>query len=139
MLTINFVSVLVAAVVAFVVGFLLHGPVLGKVWMKLADIHPTGNEKLSDMIPQMAWNLVANIVTACVLAIMYSFVSTSSYGNGAGIATAIKTAVLVWFGFIVASSSMEVIWMGRKMKLWLFECMCSLIVLTAMGIVIASM
>lgn len=139
MLTINFVAVLVAAIVAFVLGFLFHGPLFGKVWMKLADVHPTGNEKFSDMIPQMLWNILANIITAYVLAVIYSFVSTSSYGNGAGVRTAIMTAVWVWFGFIVASSSMEVIWMKRKVTLWLFECICSLIVMIAMGIVIASM
>jgi len=53
MLPINFAAVAVAAVTAFILGFLFHGPLLGRIWMKLADIHPTGNEKFSDMIPQI--------------------------------------------------------------------------------------
>ena len=77
MLSINFLSVFVAAISAFVLGFLFHGPIAGKLWMKLANIHPTGNEKLSDMIPQMAWNFLSNLVTAFVMAVIFWLVFTS--------------------------------------------------------------
>lgn len=53
MISINFVSVFIAAIVAFILGFLFHGPISGKLWMKLANIHPTGNEKMSDMYGKM--------------------------------------------------------------------------------------
>jgi len=136
MLPINLFGVLIAAVVAFILGFLFHGPVLGKVWMKLADIHPTGNEKLSDMVPQMFWNLVSNFVTAYFLAVVYLFASASSYVS-AGVWGGVVCGLLVWFGFLVTSSSIEVIWMGRKVGLWLFESACSLIVMAVMGAIIA--
>lgn len=139
MFPINLIAVLVAAVVAFILGFLFHGPVSGKLWMKLADIHMTGNEKLSDMIPQMVWNLVSNIVTAYALAVVYLFASTSPYLWGATVSTGIACGVLVWIGFLVTSSSIEVIWMGRKSALWLFESGCSLVVMVAMGAIIAGM
>mgnify|MGYP003353537644 CR=1 FL=1 len=42
--------IILAALAIFVIGFLFHGPLFGKLWMKLADIHPTGNEKFKDMI-----------------------------------------------------------------------------------------
>ena len=63
MLPINFMAITAAAVTAFILGFLFHGPLLGRVWMKLADVHPTGKEKFSDMVPQMLKNLLANFVT----------------------------------------------------------------------------
>ena len=47
MISINFGFVFLAAVVGFIVGFLLHGPLLGKMWMRLAGIVPTGNEKFA--------------------------------------------------------------------------------------------
>lgn len=137
MLSVNIIAVIVAAVVAFVLGFLFHGPVLGKTWMKLANIHPTGNEKLSDMVPQMLWNLLSNLVTAYVLATIYLFVSSSPLSGGVGIQTGVITALWVWIGFLVTSSSIEVIWMGRSAKLWLFESACSLVVMVAMGAIIA--
>src|SRR6185369_1323668 len=125
MLPINLLAVLVSAIAAFVIGFLFHSPPLGKVWMKLADIHPTGNEKFKDMVPQILWNLLSNVVTAYVLAVIILFVSTSPYLYPF---TAWQGAVVgawVWLGFLVTSSSVEVIWMKRKASLWLYECACS--------------
>jgi hypothetical protein len=55
----------------FIIGFLFHGPLFGKLWMRLADVHPTGEEKLSDMWVQMLLNLLANIVTAGVIALIF--------------------------------------------------------------------
>jgi hypothetical protein len=77
MLSINFVAVLVSAVVVFILGFLFHGPVSGKLWMKLANIHPTGNEKMSDMYGKMFWNMVVNIMTAFVMAMFFWLVFAS--------------------------------------------------------------
>src|SRR4051812_39420911 len=129
MLPINLLAVVVAAITAFVFGVLFHGPLLGKGWMKLANIQPTRNEKMADMVPQMAWNMVSNLVTAYVLAVMYLFVSSSPFLGGATIATGIICAIWIWLGFLVTSSSIEVIWMKRSAKLWLFECGCSLVVM----------
>ena len=137
MLPINLLAVLVAAVVAFILGFLFHGPLLGKIWMRLANITPTGNEKLGDMVPQMLWNLLSNFITAYVLSVIYLFASSSPFLNGSGVGTGVVVALWVWFGFLVTSSSIEVIWMGRKAKLWLFESACSLVTMVAMGAIIA--
>ena len=137
MIPINFMAVSAAAIAAFVLGFIFHSPPLGLLWMKLADIHPTGNEKFSDMIPQMLKNLLANFVTASVLAVIYLFASSSSYLAGTGIWRGVVCALWLWLGFLVTSSSMEVIWMGRKAGLWWYECACSMVVMAAMGAIIA--
>ncbi len=137
MFYINLLAVIVAAVVAFILGFLFHGPIGGKLWMKLANIHPTGNEKFKDMIPQMIWNLISNLVTAYFLAVIYLLASSSPY-LVAGVWGGVICGLLVWIGFLVTSTSIEVIWMGRSAKLWLFECACSLIVMVVMGAIIAA-
>jgi hypothetical protein len=138
MLPINLLAVAVSAAVAFILGFLFHGPLFGKLWMKLADIHPTGNEKLADMIPQMLWNLLGNLVTAYVLAVIYLFASSSPYLGAVGTWGGIICALWLWIGFLVTSSSIEVIWMGRKTSLWLFECGCSFVTMVTMGAIIGS-
>jgi hypothetical protein len=137
MLPINFIAVSIAAVIAFVLGFLFHGPVTGKLWMKLADIHPTGNENFKDMIPQKLWNLLVQFITAFVLAVIILFASSSTYLDGSEVWKGVILAALLWFGFLVTSSSIEVIWMGRNYKLWLFEASCSLVVMVTMGAIIA--
>ena len=136
MFPINFVAVAVAAVSAFILGFLFHGPLFGKLWMRLANIHPTGNEKFKDMIPQMLWNLLVNFITAFVLAGILWMSSLSmgpiTWGRGAFV------AVWLWLGFIATTTSIEVIWMGRTVKLWLFEAVASLIVMAVMGAIISA-
>ena len=137
MLSINFLAVIVAALTAFILGFLFHGPITGKLWMKLANIHPTGNEKLSDMIPQMAWNLLVNLVTAFVMAMIFSLVFSSSLMGPETWFRGVVMGFWLWLGFLATSSSIEVIWMGRTFKLWLFEAVCSLIVTGVMGAILA--
>ncbi len=127
MLSVNFIAVVLAAVAAFIMGFLLHGPILGKMWMRLANIHPTGNEKMSDMYGQMFWNLVVNVVAAYVLAVLYSRLGVSP----------LVCAFLVWLGFNVTGTSMEVIWMKKSFKLWAFDSLSALAVTITMVLVIA--
>jgi hypothetical protein len=138
MLPINLLAVLVAALAAFILGFLFHGPVSGKLWMKLAGVQMTGDEKFTDMIPAMLWNLLSNLVTAYALAVIYLFASSSPLLYGQGIATGIICALWLWIGFLVTSTSIEVIWMKRSVKLWLFEAGCSLVVMVVMAVIIAS-
>lgn len=134
---INLVAVLVAALANFVIGFMFHGPLFGKLWMRLANIHPTGNEKFSDMIPQMVKNLLANIVCAYVLAV-FIYVTASYYGNVGNVVGGMGIAFWAWLGFLVTSSSMDIIWMGKSKKLWLFEIVASLASFLAMGAIIAA-
>lgn len=137
MLTINLASVFVAAIATFIIGFLFHGPLFGKLWMKLANIHPTGNEKLSDMIPQMVKNFLSNLVCAYVLA-MFIFVTASYYNNLGNVVGGMGIAFWAWLGFIVTSSSIDVIWMGKSKKLWLFEVVASLVSFLAMGVILSA-
>ena len=133
---INLGMVLVAAVANFFIGFMLHGPIGGKLWMKLANIVPTGNEKMSDMVPAMLWNFLANLVFAYVLAMVYMFAVGSSYVE-AGVWGGLCVAFKVWIGFVVTSTSMDVIWMKANFKLWVYEIFASLASILAMGAVIA--
>lgn len=124
--------VLVAAAVNFFIGFMFHGPIGGKMWMKLANIVPTGKEKFSDMVPQMVKNYLVNVVAAYVLALLISWIGMPGASNG------ILIAFSVWLGFIVTSSSMDVIWMGASSKLWLYECGVALLSFLAMGAILAN-
>jgi hypothetical protein len=136
MITIHILSVLEAAVAAFIIGFLFHGPLFGKIWMRLANIRMTGKEKFSDMIPQMLKNLLVNIVCAYVLA-LFIFVTQSFYGNVGNVVGGMGIAFWAWLGFIVTTSSVDVIWMGKSAKLWAFECASWLVSFLAMGAILA--
>lgn len=139
MLPVNYLAVVIAALANFMIGFLMHGPVAGKTWMKLANVTPTGKEKMSDMIPQMVKNFIANLVFAYVLAVVYLFASTSPLMGGSGALNGMVCAFWVWLGFVVTTTSIEVIWMKRSPKLWYFELFSSLVCILAMGAIIGGM
>lgn len=138
MLPINFVAVLLSAVTAFVLGFLFHGPIAGKLWMRLANIHPTGEEKMSDMYGKLFWNFVVNLVTAFGLANIVLVSAAYHHTEGSAI-SGMAVGFWVWLCFLVTSSSIEVIWMGRTWQLWAFEAACSLVVMLSMGAILAVM
>jgi len=132
----NILAIVLAAVATFIIGFLFHGPLFGTLWMRLANIHPTGNEKLSDMLPQMAWTELVNLITAGVMSLLFWVIFSSPL---MGEATWYKGAIWgawLWLGFIVTSSSIGVIWMKQSLKLWAFECVASLVAFVALGIIL---
>src|SRR5437868_2250611 len=97
MLPVNLPAVLVAALAAFFVGFLWHGPLLGKVWMKLSgmrkeDVTP---EQMKNMWKFMLMALVQQLVTAFVLA------ELSALTGAADVSAAAMIAFWAWLGFIV--------------------------------------
>ena len=139
MLPINIIAVAVAAAAMFVIGFLWHGPLFGKTWMRLAGVTPTGQEKLSDMVPQMVWNYVANLVMVGVFAVMVGFIS--SLVPDPAFMGGYRGAIFagwIWFGFLVPISSYNVIWMKQSKKLWLFELSSELALFLAMGAIIGA-
>lgn len=137
-LDINCWAVVVAAVANFIIGFMFHGPLFGKTWMRLANVVPTGNEKLSGMVPQMLQNLLANLVYAYALAMVYAFAVGSALWGAGGAMLGMQVGFLIWLGFCVTGSSMDVIWMKASKKLWAFELVSSLVSILAMGAIIGA-
>lgn len=136
----NILAIVVAAAAMFVIGFLWHGPLFGKTWMRLAGIVPTGNEKLSDMVPQMVWNFAANLLVVWVFATMVTFIG-GLMPSGTPFFTWYTGAVFagwIWFGFLMPISAYDVIWMKHSKKLWLFELSSQLAAFLAMGAIIGA-
>lgn len=129
---INYVSVLVAALAAFVVGFLWHGPVFGKLWMKLSNITPEQLEKAKQqsMAPRIIGAFVQQLITAYVLAIFLMGVSTLDA------VMAIRMAFWIWLGFVATVLLNGVLWENRTMKLYLFNVVYHLVNLIVMALVI---
>lgn len=140
MVAVNYLAVLVAALAQFIIGAVFHMPPVGKLWMKLANVKPPKDGKVPPMGAPMLKNYIVNVLFAYGLMIVYMNMAASSLNpNGAGIATGICSAIIVWFFFLVTSTSVDVIWMGKSWKLWLYEAGVSLLSLIAMGAIIASM
>ena len=131
----NISAIFAASVIAFVIAFLWNGPVFGKLAMKLSgESAPAKPPKVS----QILLNYLVFLVTAFVMAgVLWIAFASPLMGEKIWFRGVI-IAIWLWLGFIVTSTSIEVIWKGRSWKLWLFECASSLVVFATMGAILGS-
>lgn len=93
--SLNYLAILIAAVVAFAFGAVYYG-VLGKPWMKAAKINPA-EARMS--VSVMATGFICQLVMAVLLAGLIGHL-------GAGdptVRTGIVTGFFVWLGFMVTT------------------------------------
>ena len=125
---VNYLAILVAAIVTNIIGFLWYGPLFGKQWMKLSGISMPKGKKPS-MAKPMVINFVASLVTAYVL---------SLFVVGGTISSAIATGFLIWLGFFAAIMLGSVLWEMKPFSLYLLNVVHWLIALEVMAIVLAA-
>jgi hypothetical protein len=129
----NFLAIVVAAIAAFIIGFLWHGPVFGKVWIKLMGMtqKDIDQAKKQSMAPRIAGAFVQQLITAYVLAIFI-------VGSGADAMLAVRVVFWIWLGFIATTLFNGVLWEKRSVNLYLFNIAYHLVALIAMGLILAS-
>ena len=131
----NLLAVLVAAVVAFIIGFLWHGPLFGKQWIRLMEIPQSEVDAMQakgmgPMIPHMAAAFIQQLVIAGVMA---HLATALTIVDAAG---AIMLAVLLWIGFIVTVQLNGVLWEKRKLNLYFFNITYHLVVLVVVALIV---
>ena len=91
----NILGILIAIVATFAIGFMWHGPLFGKQWMKLNNIPEPKKEdmKFSMMVPGLSANFVMVFVQAAVLGRAFQIVSLANVGQALIIAT------IIWLPF----------------------------------------
>jgi hypothetical protein len=134
----NILAIIAASVAAFISAFLWSGPLFGRVRMRLANENGVGNNPPAPKVSQIFLNYVVFLVTAAVMAGIFALAFSSQIMGERTWYRGVVVAVWLWLGFIVTSSSIEVIWNGRSWKLWLFECASSLLAFALMGAVLGA-
>lgn len=130
-ITINYLAVLVAAIVNMVVGSLWYGPVFGKTWMGLMGFTPESmkNMKLSAM-QAMALGFVTSLIMAYVLA-HFVFMSGAIDAGGA-----LTLAFWIWLGFMLTTAASSFLWEGKPFKLFVLNAAEQFVALLLMTLVI---
>ena len=131
---INYLAVLVAAIVAMVIGALWYSPILfGKIWMKLSGFTKKDLKKAKEkgMAKSYTIGFLASIVTAYVLAIFINFSQVSSVMDG------VVIGALAWLGFIATTMLGIILWEGKPVKLYLINVSQYLVSLVVMGAILA--
>jgi hypothetical protein len=107
---VNYLAVVVAAIVQMVLGALWYSPILfGKMWMKLvgmpSDYKPKGVAKSYMLM------FISALIMAFVLALVVNLTGIFSIAGG------VTAAFWVWIGFIATTGVSEYLW-TIKPKPW---------------------
>lgn len=134
MVPVNYLAIVACAILSMVIGSLWYGPLFGKPWMKMMGINPKGM-KGSEMGKLYGIQLVGSLVMAFVLA--HSLVFAKAYLGEAGISAGLQTGFWNWAGFVGPVTLTSVLWEGKPWKLWLLNNGYYLVLLCAMGTLLA--
>lgn len=131
---INYVTLIVAAVAAMVVGFVWYSEgVFGKTWMKLSGITKKDMKKAQKkgMGQTMLIAFIATLVTAYVLAYAVKLMQATTYAAGA------KVGFWAWLGFVAPVLLGSVLWERKPVKLFAINAAHWLVGVAIMGAILA--
>lgn len=129
---INYLAVVVAAVVAYGAGAVWHSPVgFGRYWMKLMGFNEESMKRMP-LTPAQAMSLgfAVTLVTAYVLALFISLTYAFT------LYTALELAFWVWLGFLAPTLANGWLWEGKSLKLFAFNAAYSLFNIAIMALVL---
>lgn len=133
---INYLAVLVAAIVAFALGALWYSPLLfAKPWM--AAIGKTADEIKAEMAGRSmpltyGLSFLAWLVTAFVLAHIVDYAVATTFGAG------LATGLWVWLGFMITYEVIHSLFGGRNVRLSAINSGYHLVGVLIMGAILAA-
>lgn len=131
---VNNVAVLVAAIVAMVIGGIWHSPmVFGNLWMKLSGLTAKSMDaaKKKGMAKLYIYQFIAILVAAYVLAYFVKYAGAATASDGA------LVGFWAWLGFVATTTVGSTIWEGKSFKLWLLNNGHNLLTYAVMGAILA--
>tara|TARA_Y100000310_G_C20084205_1_gene535268 strand:- start:141 stop:539 length:399 start_codon:yes stop_codon:yes gene_type:complete len=124
---VNYVSILIASVLSFVVGMLWYSPALfGNKWAKLAGVS-MGKAKKKSMGSSMLLGFISTLVLAYVFQYL---IETLGYIGAAAGAT---LGFWLWLGFLATSLIGGVLWEGKSWSLYVLNSAYWLVNLLVIG------
>lgn len=133
-MNVNFVAVLVGALVNMVLGFLWYGPLFGKSWQKLSGLTDTKlNEmKKKGMTNVYLFSMLGALLMAFVLAM------TLNLTGSVGVVEGVKLGFWIWLGFVAPTMLNSVLYEDKSWNLYWINAGYYLVALVIMGGVLSS-
>ena len=140
MTDINYLAILVAAIVAMVIGSIWYGPLFGKTWMKGQGIDQNNTEAKAKMKKgagaAYAQMFIGALITAYVLAyVLWAF--SIAGPEVKGVLAGVQAGFWSWFGFVLPVKYGDKLWGGKAFKYVAVDLGYYLVMLLAAGIIIA--
>lgn len=128
---INYVAVIVAAILYWLFGWLWFGLVFGNQWMALEGFKEADIKSMNMTIPYVV-SMLANLVIAFILALVCATQKADSAVKGA------QTGILMGIGFVATTTLTTYLYEGRSMHLFLINVGYPVVGMTLMGVVIGA-
>ena len=128
---INYLAVIVAAVVHFIIGGLWYGLIFANIFVDIV-----GREQLEKMAADSHWSqyLIAFISSLVLVYILAHFVQYTGSNTVAG---GLQTAFWLWLGFVATTQISSVIFEQRKLGLYLLNIGYQLVACLICGLILA--
>jgi hypothetical protein len=131
---INYLAVIVAAVVHFIIGGLWYGVIFGNTFLNIVQWTP---EQIKQVQEQAHWSQYA-AAFASSLVLVYVLAHFIKYMRVTDVAGGLQTAFWLWLGFVITTQLATVIFEQRKLGLYLLNvgyqlvaCLICSVILTA--------
>jgi len=128
-LDINWLAVLVAAVVTFVLGGVWYGPLFGRVW-RIAEGQSEpqpGHQKHPALVYGLSFVLM--LIAAIALAV--------AIGPDRGVSRSVGFGLVVGVGWVATSFGVNYLFAGRRLALFAVDAGYNVVLFALMGLIIA--
>jgi len=126
---VNYLSILVAAIIANFLGFLWYSPILfGNPWMKLTGLTKEKMEKNKQNMPKMfAVGFLTSLIMSYVLANFLNLLEAGMLVDG------LKVGLWAWLGFVATTMISGVLYENKSWTLYAINSGYQLVSLLVMG------
>ena len=133
--SLNWLAILVAAVVTMILGFLWYSPLLfAKAWTREMGYDPNDKTKMDEMRksagPAYAGSFVASLISAFTLALILHGMRADSLHFG------LMASFHIWLGFIATVQFTGALFAKQSMKLFAINTGYQLVCFLAMGAIL---
>jgi hypothetical protein len=140
MVPVNYLAVLISAILAMGLGYLWYGKLFRKGWEELMGWTPErvaelqAKAKANGMAVQYGIQAIGALLMAFVLA--HAIIFAGAYLTLPGISAGLITGFMSWLGFVAPVSLGMVLWDGKPWKLWAINSGYYLVSLLLMGLIL---
>ena len=128
---INYIAVIVSAVLIFLLGGLWYSPLLfARQWMSAINKSEEELKKEAKPVNYLV-AFMQGLISAYILSVFISWAQAATLGSGAW------TGFMCWFGFAGSTSLIHNVFGGRPSKLWLIDSGHTLVSFISAGIILA--
>jgi hypothetical protein len=130
---VNYISVVVSAIVFMIVGTLWYGPFFGKQWLKLigqTQKSEAKNQQNLSMGASMFGVFIAALVTSFVIAVVIKSLLITT------VSAALIAGFMLWLGFVATTMSHRIFFEKSSSKLYFINASQSLVAILLGSLII---